>query len=235
MYRYSILCIMLLCSGLSIAQVHKRDLLISAGGTFRLDREDREADLRLTKAYESVDIGEKTNQWSVWINPMYVLTNRWMLGFEVSYSQQNSAKEYYLWYIEPVANPAIPSDGDKRIDVHYNFRGDISTLRAGPSIAWISYVSPKTVLLLHGSVYMLHSRTTYQYDHPFRRYSLSTQGSGIGASFKPCLLYFLTERLAMEFLPLQITLEQPLNKGPERHFVLNALFSPISIGINYRL
>ncbi len=235
MYRHSILCILLLCSGMSIAQEHKKDLLISAGGTFRYSRENSEADPGLVRAYESVRIGEKTVQWSAWLNPMYALTSRWLLGFEVSYSQQRSSQQYYVWYIEPVPDPAIPSGGDKRIDTYYNFRRDISTLRGGPSIAWTSYLSPRVVLLLRGSVYMLHSRTTYQYDHPFRKHRLNSPESGIGMSFRPHLLYFLTYRLAMELVPLQVTFEQPLDKSPERHFGLNALLSPISIGINYRL
>lgn len=235
MYRQGILCILLLCSGMSIAQVHQGDLLLSANGTFRFDRESHPTDIGLVRAYESVRIGEKTDQWSVWLNPMYMLSKHWMLGLEVGFSQQRSVQQYYIWYIEPAINPAIPSAGDKRIDVHYNFRGDISTLRTGPSIAWTTHLSARTVLLLQGSVYMLHFRTLYQYDHPIRRYRLQNLANGIGTSFRPSLLYFLTERLAMEFAPLRVTFEQPLNRDSERHFVLNALFSPISIGITYRL
>lgn len=236
MYRfYTILRLFLLCSILAEAQIQKGDFLVSAGGVFNFQNNKRDEDLSLMKAYESALIQDKSDRWTVWINPAYAVSGRWLLGAELSFTRTQSVENYYTWYMELSPPGHIPVSPANRVHAYYTSKIQNTILRAGPSVAWSGNLQSKTVFVLRGSIYMHYSKTIYDYRHPFSDYYNHSFKTGIGAYIKPTILYFITQRAALEITPLQLIYEQTTGENPEGYFGLNAILSPISIGLNYRL
>lgn len=210
-------------------QIEKKDFIFSASGSISFKKGLQKADDTPYKPNE-VNRDQKNLGWSSRVNKSYAVSDHFLLGLDFRYSGEKS-KDKYSSMIFP-ANSANLNQG---IPNYYTYNNFQDNYRLGPSISWFSSFRFNVGFIATAIPYVLYSRTSGTFESNSESSRYGSRDYYYGLSVNPSILYQLSEWAFLDFSPLEISYERPLNNGDSRHLGLNAVFTAISFGVKFKL
>lgn len=216
-------------SQFSYGQIEKGDFILSVSGSISFNKGLQKADDTPYKANE-VNRDQKNLGWSSNTSIVYVISDHFLAGLSFSYSGEKS-KDQYSSFIFP-ANSNNPKQGVPNYYIYHNYRDHF---RIGPSISWVSGFRFHTGFIISAIPYIQYSRNsgTFESNTEYSKYGSRDYYYGLVVS--PSILYQITDNIYLDFSPLKISYEHPLNNGDSRQLGLNAVFTAISFGVKFKL